>query len=90
MALSKCSTGRQLAIKYLLAEALEDEETLLEIVRKPRAKIHDVFKLSCEEGLFNKLIIGHLREDKKKLPQRRMPQRRMSCYFLHQRFIFIC
>ena len=65
MALSKWSTGRKLGIKYPLAEELEDEETLLEIVRKPRAKIHDMFKLRCEEGLFNKLIIGHIREEKK-------------------------
>lgn len=69
MALSKLSTGRKLAIKYLLAEELEDEETLFEIVRKPTAKIHDMFKLRCEEGLFNKLIIGHLREDKKKFSE---------------------
>ena len=83
MALSKLSTGRKLIIKYLLAEKLEDEYALFESLGKQRAKIHDMFKIGCEEGLFNKLIIGHLREDKNKFQSFYGFQQNNSIYWLN-------
>ena len=66
MALNKLSKGKRLLIKYLLAEDEEEEQVLFEMYGRKRAATHIMFDLRKEEGIFNKLIVNHLREDPKK------------------------
>ena len=63
MALSKLSRKRRWLIKYLLAEEIEDEEVILQMYGGKRAKIHLMFELRNKEGIFQRLITNHLRED---------------------------
>ena len=69
MALSKLSRKRRWLIKYLLAEEIEDEEVILQMYGGKRAKIHLMFELRNEEGIFQKLITNHLREHHNKFAE---------------------
>ena len=63
MALSKLSRKRRWLIKYLLAEEIEDEELILQMYGRKRAKMHLMFELRNEEGVFQTLITNHLHKD---------------------------
>ena len=63
MALSKLSRGKRIALKFLLAEEIEEEQLVMDMYGKKRAQTHDIFHLRSEVGIFNKLIVQHLRED---------------------------
>ena len=66
MSLNKLSKGKRLLIKYFLAEDKEEEQVLFEMYGIKLAATHIMFDLRKEEGIFNKLIVNHLREDPKK------------------------
>ena len=57
MALSKLSRKRRWLIKYLLAEEIEDEEVILQMYGGKRAKIHLMFELRNEEGIFQRDVL---------------------------------
>ena len=51
-------------MRYLLAEELEDEETL-GMLAEVREEQHDMFTKRSDEGYFKILIANHLRSDEK-------------------------
>lgn len=57
---------KRVLLKCLLIEEMEDDEILWQMYGTKRAKIHRMFQLRNEEGLYRTLIITHLREDNKK------------------------
>ena len=69
MALSKLSTGKRISLKLLLAEEIEEEQLVMDMYGKKRAQTHYIFNLRSEEGMYNQLIVQHLREDPKKFSE---------------------
>lgn len=69
MALSKLSRGKRISLKLLLAEEIEEEQLVMDMYGKKRAQTHYIFNLRSEEGMYNKLIVQHLREDPKKFSE---------------------
>lgn len=63
------SRRKRLLLKCLLIEEMEDDEILLHTYGMKRAKKHRLFELKHEEGLYQKLITTHLREDNKKFSE---------------------
>ena len=69
MAWSKLSRGKRIALKFLLAEDIDEEQLVMDMYGKKRAQTHDIFHLRSEVGIFNKLIVQHLRDDPKKFAE---------------------
>jgi hypothetical protein len=65
--MSLMSRRKRLLLKGLLIEEMEDDEILLHMYGMKRAKKQRLFELKNEEGLYQKLIATHLREDNKKV-----------------------
>ena len=65
----KLSRRKRLLLKYLMIEEMEDDEILLYMYGMKRAKIHCMFELKNEEGLYQKLVTAHLRDENKKFSE---------------------
>lgn len=57
---------KNLLIKLLLLEEIDDEEILVECIFQKNKKMHNIFQTRKTEGFFNVLIEKHLLRDEKK------------------------